>query len=92
MDCKYLFTPHEAIVLGSDDCLVIQYAVGDIFGIVVGGAVYTILSKIFPDHTSMIAKSVYAQEALEARWAATSSESDEYEKKDDDAVATHVMV
>lgn len=43
------------------------YCVADIFGMVVGGGVHVALSKLFPDHNSLISEQVLAIDVLEGR-------------------------
>lgn len=52
------------------------YCIATIFGLVVGGGMHWLLSTLFPDHDSIIAEQILAQDVLDgkveayAEWAA----------------------
>ena len=66
--------------------------------VIVGGGVHVCLSKLFPDHNSLISESVYAHEVLADRLAmagsfrppSSSSDDDDSEKGKHDGAATYV--
>ncbi|KAL8287173.1 hypothetical protein RQP46_003625 [Phenoliferia psychrophenolica] len=71
------------------------YASGVCWGVIVGGGVHVLLSKLFPDHDSLISESVYAHEVLADRLALggstirpASSEGDDLSEKGKDDNAT----
>lgn len=43
------------------------YCMADIFGIVVAAGSHTLLSKLFPDHKTLIAEAVLADDVLDGR-------------------------
>ncbi|KAK4702495.1 hypothetical protein P7C70_g3729, partial [Phenoliferia sp. Uapishka_3] len=75
------------------------YASGVCYGIIVGAFVHVVLSKIFPDHNSLISEAVYAHEALAERAAragqgrrgSSQAEDDTSEKEKGDETSTYVV-
>ncbi|KAK4701025.1 nucleobase:cation symporter-1, NCS1 family, partial [Phenoliferia sp. Uapishka_3] len=60
------------------------YSVACIFGIVVASGTHILLSKLFPDHNSLISESILAVDVLEGRVAGYQNNSRSFEEGDKD--------